>query len=75
MKEQQSEQQIYKDDYVFKKGDKIGNYQILSEIDPGEFGQVVKCFDLRDKKKTYVAKISKSTIADFENGKIEVEIL
>ena len=54
-------QVLYDEDYMFHGGEQLGNrFKVLCPIDQGKFGQVVKCADIRDKKKIYAAKISKN---------------
>lgn len=66
----------FADDHIFQGGEKLGeHFEVLGPIDQGKFGQVVKCVDLRNKKKSYAAKISKNVAEEVENAKVEVQLL
>lgn len=71
--EQAPENAAFAEDYVFQGGEQLGeHFEVLAPIDQGKFGQVVKCVDVRSKKKTYAAKISKNVVEEVENAKVEV---
>lgn len=70
------ENAAFAEDYIFQGGEPLGeHFEVLAPIDQGKFGQVVKCIDLRGKKKTYAAKISKNVAEEVENAKVEVQLL
>ena len=44
-------------------------------VDKGAFGQVVKCFDMREGGKEVAVKISRNKKFDVDNAQVEVKIL
>ena len=57
-------------------GEHIGYRYLVAEIvDKGAFGQVVKCFDIKDQGKEVAIKVSRNKKFDFDNGQVEYRIL
>ena len=44
-------------------------------VDKGAFGQVVKCFDVKDQYKEVALKISRNKKFDVDNASVEYKIL
>lgn len=44
-------------------------------MDKGAFGQVVKCFDIKDGGREVAVKISRNKKFDFDNAQVEYKIL
>lgn len=62
--------------YKARIGEQIGYRYLVAEIvDKGAFGQVVKCFDIKDMGKEVAIKISRNKKFDFDNGQVEYRIL
>ena len=57
-------------------GEQIGyRYLVADIVDKGAFGQVVKCFDIKDGGKEVAIKISRNKKFDFDNASVEYRIL
>ena len=55
--------------YRARIGEQIGYRYLVNEIvDKGAFGQVVKCFDLKEGGKEVAIKISRNKQFDFDNA-------
>jgi len=61
--------------YIPEVGEQIGyRYQVISNIDRGSFGQVVRAIDYKLKREVAV-KLSRNKSHDFKNAKTEIKIL
>lgn len=57
------------------EGDHLGyRFEIIRELDKGAFGQVLKCYDHKDKCEVAV-KINRNTPFDHNNSRVEIGIL
>lgn len=73
----EGDQVFYGENYQFQGGEMLGDhFLVISPIDQGKFGQVVKILDMRTKRKTYyAAKISNNIPHEVENAKYEIELM
>ena len=63
-------------DYKIQIGEQIGyRYQVDKVIDAGAFGQVVKCFDMKEGARDCAIKISKTGKHDTDNASLEANLL
>ena len=49
-------------------------FEIIKELDKGAFGQVVKCYDHKEKCEVAI-KINRNTPFDHNNSRVEIGIL
>jgi dual specificity tyrosine-phosphorylation-regulated kinase 2/3/4 len=62
--------------YRARIGEQIGyRYLVADIVDKGAFGQVVKCFDIKDGGKEVAVKISRNKKFDVDNASVEYKIL
>lgn len=62
--------------YRVRIGEQLGyRYQVCDIVDKGAFGQVVKCFDIKDSGREVAIKISRNKKFDFDNAMVEYKIL
>ena len=64
-------------DYIVQEGEQLGyRYEVISKIDAGAFGTVIRCRDMKSKDCQSVAvKISKNKKFDVDNANVEIRIV